>query len=149
MNKSKGFTIIELIVVIAIIAILASIVLINVSSYINKAKDASVKEAMHTLQTDAISTANGGAFDNTVCADTNLSYKAIHGTNGFDTSIVCNAATTTPAAGAAWCAAVKLPSTPAATTNSYYCVDSTGAAVTSAQATRAAACPAADGLCKQ
>ena len=43
MEKSKGFTIIELIVVIAIIAILASIVLVNVTSYINKAKDAKIK----------------------------------------------------------------------------------------------------------
>ena len=43
MNKSKGFTIIELIVVIAIIAVLASIVLVNVTSYINKAKAVKIK----------------------------------------------------------------------------------------------------------
>jgi len=38
-NKN-GFTIIELIVVVAIIAVLASIVIFNVNGYINKAKDA-------------------------------------------------------------------------------------------------------------
>ena len=46
LNKSKAFTIIELIVVIAIISILAAIVLINVNSIINKAKDAAIKEDM-------------------------------------------------------------------------------------------------------
>ena len=49
MNKQKGFTIIELIVVIAIIAILAAIVLVNVTSYINKAKDAAIKSDLAIL----------------------------------------------------------------------------------------------------
>jgi prepilin-type N-terminal cleavage/methylation domain-containing protein len=40
-NK-KGFTIIELIVVIAIIAVLASIVLVNVTAYIQKSKETAV-----------------------------------------------------------------------------------------------------------
>ena len=62
MNKSKGFTIIELVVVIAIIAILASIVLISVSGYINKGKDATMQEELHAFQTNAISTANGGNY---------------------------------------------------------------------------------------
>jgi len=39
MIKSKGFTIIELIVVIAIIAVLAGIVLVNVQGYIKKSKN--------------------------------------------------------------------------------------------------------------
>ena len=43
MQKSKGFTIIELLVVIAIIAVLAAIVLVNVTQYINKGKDAAIK----------------------------------------------------------------------------------------------------------
>ena len=40
MNKQKGFTIIELIVVIAIIAVLAAIVMVNVTKYIAQGKDA-------------------------------------------------------------------------------------------------------------
>ena len=53
-NKfSKGFTIIELIVVIAIIAVLAGIVLVNVTSYINKGKDAAVIANMRTIQIEA------------------------------------------------------------------------------------------------
>ena len=39
-NKSKGFTIIELLVVVAIIAVLTGIVLVNVTSYITKGRDA-------------------------------------------------------------------------------------------------------------
>jgi prepilin-type N-terminal cleavage/methylation domain-containing protein len=49
MQKQKGFTIIELIVVIAIIAVLAAIVLVNVTTYINKGKDATAMANLATL----------------------------------------------------------------------------------------------------
>jgi prepilin-type N-terminal cleavage/methylation domain-containing protein len=49
MNRNKGFTIIELIVVIAIIAVLASIVLSNVVKYIGKSKDQGIKSEMNQL----------------------------------------------------------------------------------------------------
>ena len=52
-KKSKGFTIIELLVVVAIIAVLASIVLVNVTSYIAKGKDASIKGNLATIRTNA------------------------------------------------------------------------------------------------
>jgi len=53
MNKQKGFTIIELIVVIAIIAVLAAIVLVNVTQYIAKSRDAAIKGNMATIATNA------------------------------------------------------------------------------------------------
>jgi len=53
MNKNKGFTIIELIVVIAIIAVLAAIVLVNVTQYIAKSRDAAIKGNMATISTNA------------------------------------------------------------------------------------------------
>ena len=53
MKNQKGFTIIELIVVIAIIAILAAIVLINVSQYVAKAKVAGIKSDLKQLSTSA------------------------------------------------------------------------------------------------
>jgi prepilin-type N-terminal cleavage/methylation domain-containing protein len=53
MQKTKGFTIIELIVVIAIIAVLASIVLVNVTSYINKSRDSSIKANLATILVNA------------------------------------------------------------------------------------------------
>ena len=50
-NKSQiGFTIIELIVVIAIISVLAAIVLPNVSGYLQKAKTAAAVSEIRELQ---------------------------------------------------------------------------------------------------
>lgn len=49
-EKIKGFTIIELIVVIAIISILASIVFANVNNFRMKVRDARRKADMHSLE---------------------------------------------------------------------------------------------------
>jgi len=54
MQKQKGFTIIELIVVIAIIAVLAAIVMVNVTSYIAKSKDSAIKGNMHSMAVNSI-----------------------------------------------------------------------------------------------
>jgi len=69
MNTKKGFTIIELIVVIAIIAVLASIVLVNVTQYINKGKDSAVIGNLSSMVTNAAiyyddtnNGQNGGAY---------------------------------------------------------------------------------------
>jgi prepilin-type N-terminal cleavage/methylation domain-containing protein len=51
---NRGFTIIELIVVVAIIAVLAAIVLVSVTSYINKGKDSSIKANISSIATNAI-----------------------------------------------------------------------------------------------
>src|SRR3989344_3007566 len=48
-KKSKGFTIIELLVVVAIIAVLAAIVLVNVTAYINRGKNAAIKGNLSTV----------------------------------------------------------------------------------------------------
>jgi prepilin-type N-terminal cleavage/methylation domain-containing protein len=45
----KGFTIIELIVVIAVIAVLAVIVMVNVTAYITKSKNSSIKGNMASM----------------------------------------------------------------------------------------------------
>ncbi len=50
LSRAEGFTIIELIVVIAIIAVLAGIVLVNVTQYINKAKITAIKSDMLELK---------------------------------------------------------------------------------------------------
>jgi len=117
MNKSKGFTIIELIVVIAIIAVLATIVLVNVTGYINKGKDASVQGNMATIMTNAA-----------VYFDANGNYTNFELSSGYtsaSTAIRPNTAgkvAPTPYISAsAYC--VTAPLLAAGTT---YCVDSTG-----------------------
>ena len=49
MNYSKGFTLIELVVVIAIIAVLSGIILFTVTQYINKGKDSNISGNLAVL----------------------------------------------------------------------------------------------------
>ncbi len=69
---SKGFTIIELIVVIAIIAVLAGIVLVNVTQYINKGKNAAMLADLKQVQTLATDYYNNNGGFSGLYADTKL-----------------------------------------------------------------------------
>jgi len=127
MNKQKGFTIIELIVVIAIIAVLAAIVLVNVTQYIAKGKDSSVKGNMSSMVTIA-----AAYFDNHTSSYTDLEGDAAYGAgiiaiedaNGTDNDVTHYVATgqVTPEviAGSAFCISSKLNGAGS------WCVDSTG-----------------------
>jgi prepilin-type N-terminal cleavage/methylation domain-containing protein len=113
-----GFTIIELIVVIAIIAVLAAIVLVNISSYINKGKDAAARGNLATLLT------NGAVYFDYAGNYTGFSGNALFtnvnaalNTAGY--TLTYNKNDTAPYS---FCASVPLKAVSA-----NYCVDSTGA----------------------
>ncbi len=136
--KSKGFTIIELLVVVAIIAVLASIVLVNVTSYISKGKDAAAQGNLATLLTNgAVYYDTNGNYNGWVTgAGTGAAnYVSVYNalTNaGYTVTANCNVAAC-GATSTAWCAQVTLK----ASTNTY-CVDSTGEKINKAGGTCAA-----------
>ena len=107
-NKSgAGFTIIELLVVVAIIAVLAAIVLVNVTQYIGRGRDAAAQGNLATMITNgAVFFDNSSTFTNfisnstltatgTIAAGT-LANCALGGAAGFINP--CQALVTTSAA---------------------------------------------------
>ena len=133
----NGFTIIELIVVIAIIAVLAGIVLSNVTSYITSSKNAAIKANLSTLTTAGTDWfASGqpgtgsyaGSYKN-FCGAENPTYvsvfNAIANAGGTDYNCSCDkiGGNSTCVTGASkWCACVQEISDSVKT----FCVDSTG-----------------------
>lgn len=54
-KNKKGFTLIEMVLVIAIIVILASVMVVAVSGYLSKANSAKAKVSSHNLENDSVS----------------------------------------------------------------------------------------------
>ena len=118
-----GFTIIELIVVIAIIAVLAAIVLVNVTQYIAKGKDSSIKGNMSSMATIAAAyydnnssnfLAGGSTATTLNDAAWQAGVAAINDANGPSNSVTSNVISS------AWCVQSALNATGS------WCVDSTG-----------------------
>ncbi len=139
MQKSKGFTIIELLVVVAIIAVLTGIVLVNVTSYINKGKDAAIKANLSTVLTNSAVYYDTNGNYSSFCTSANFTVpesailSANNGTAGTNTKCVGTATATCA------CATLKV------TSGNVYCVDSTGYKKETTN-TCALACPVA-GAC--
>lgn len=120
MNTSKGFTIIELLVVVAIIAVLAAIVLVNVTGYINQGKNAAIKGNLSTALT------NAAVFYNTNSAYTNYCTDATYTPVRDAVNAIVGANPTCTATATAWCACSAMKLTTAEPANSTFCIDSTG-----------------------
>ncbi len=139
MQKQKGFTIIELLVVVAIIAVLTGIVLVNVTSYINKGKDAAIKGNQSTLLTNGAVHLDTNGNYSTFCSANMVATKPIY--DAINSAAGAAPTCTVAAGNAAWCACSVLK----VTSGNTFCVDSTGAKKETATAC-ASECPAA-GAC--
>ncbi len=141
LSGQRGFTLIELLVVIAIIGILAAIVLGALGGKSASAKDASIKESLHTamVEMELYYAANGNygpVYAQGVCPTvsnapdpvfyTNAKIKSllasIANTNGFNT-IKCAAGGSTALAATTFAIASPVS---AGTSASWWCVDSSG-----------------------
>lgn len=122
MNTSKGFTIIELLVVVAIIAVLAAIVLVNVTGYINQGKNAAIKGNLTTILTNAA--VYYDQFGNYTLFGASVGYTgpaaAAAAANG-NTVLTYGLNTTT---NNSWCSCSVIKTT--TTESGTFCVDSTG-----------------------
>lgn len=135
-NKSKGFTIIELLVVIAIIAVLAAIVLVNVTAYINRGRNAAIKGNLSTVLINGAVYVDETNSYSGFCATANFTgpQDAITAAGG---TAVCQVNT----GNTAFCACSTMNVTTAEPTGTTFCIDSNG---TKKQSTTACAteCPA-------
>lgn len=144
-KSSRGFTIIELIVVMAIVAVLATIVLVNVVGYNNKGKDAAIKGNLAELYNRGVryfadSTLGNGTYSG-FCASSSGGGpvgSAITNPN-LGSTFACNV----KADNSTWCACSQEKSN----TTLYFCVDSTGAKKEVATAC-ATECPALAAVCQ-
>ena len=128
MKNQRGFTVIELIVVIAIIAVLSSIVLVNVVQYIAKGKNASIKGNMATLLTNGatfyeknLNSFNGFANDNAVGCGLSSPVKLAIEKSGGVLSCQVNVDDAS-----SWCGCASLIPASDTPEDGVFCVDSTG-----------------------
>ena len=124
MKNIKGFTLIEMLVVIAIIGLLSSVVLVALGPSRNKAKDARVVSDMNQVRAIAETLFSNGSYAATLAVggtgDTGIQSlnTDVKANNGSVDMVIAGGGT------AAYSAYAKLNS------GSYYCVDSKGNAVT-------------------
>ncbi|MFH1968427.1 MAG: type II secretion system protein [bacterium] len=132
-RNSAGFTIIELLVVIAIIGVLAAIVLINVTRYIDKGKDAAAKGDLATLLTNAITYYNTNSSFADIASDKDYGnvLTSLQGEKmGYAVTTKCDNSEKCDTDDQAWCTSIQEK----ADDSIYYCVDSSGAKKESATA---------------
>lgn len=144
MKKEQGFTLIELLVVIAIIGILAAMVITNLRTARQKARDASALTSMSSARAEAENfydengldysgVCTAGTFSPGDSGTTNFDGLMIAAANANGNVVTCDVGTT----GQTYFAHISLSAT-----GDIFCVDSTGFAG------KVAAAPAAGGDCQ-
>jgi len=124
--RETGFTVIELIVVIAIMAVLATIVASNIVSYVAKSKDAAIKGNMHSIASGAtVFFDNEKKWNNVFNSSNNPSIFAamnainkIIAPNGVSYYLSSN--------NSSWCVCCNLVSRIGSAVANTYCIDSAG-----------------------
>lgn len=138
---SLGFTLLELLVVVAIIAILASISMVAISDSQNKSKNSKIKSQISNLRrvTEVYYTSNNNTYGSTVSnctsgmfADTTNDVAKFVTIANYPsgTTLACYASST------AWAVSSTLFG------GGYWCTDSTGANKQTSSATTSTTCPA-------
>lgn len=126
--KKAGFTVIELVVVVAILAVLATVVAINVISYLDKARDATIKGNMQTIASSATAFfEREGNFNNIfVAANNPTAINAMQSINDITSPNAVSAILKTD--NSSWCVCSVLTKRGGSqgTSLNTYCVDSSG-----------------------
>ena len=124
-----GFTLVEFLIVIAIIAILSTVVMINLQTYIRKSKEAAIKGNMNSIVSSSVSFFDReGRWDNVFVAANNPT--AANALNAVNSLSIKNATINLKTDNSSWCACADFVEGTGTGSNaagySSYCVDSTG-----------------------
>ncbi|MDQ2645963.1 MAG: type II secretion system GspH family protein [Myxococcota bacterium] len=77
-NLKRGFTLVELMIVVAIVGILAALAVYGVSKYVKNAKTAEARDALGRMAKDAVSAYNKESMDVTTVLAAGSSSSVIH-----------------------------------------------------------------------
>jgi len=132
-RSEKGFTLMELLVVVAIIGILAAIVIVSLNRARNKGKDAAIKTQLQQMRAASEMYNDDNGSYTGWCGSAEQTRIETGATTAGGTAADCDVA----ADGSAWAAEIVLLS------GGYWCVDSNGASKAEAASKGAAvtACP--------
>lgn len=117
MQKQKGFTIVELIIIVIIVTVLAAILMINVKNYIAQQKDVLIRDNLEMVTNSAAKYYNAISNYTNVCTDVSYGFKTFHDAVAAISRAVSCADTENK-----WCACAQLVSDKA----KYFCVDYIG-----------------------